>query len=73
MSTMIGDKVVCHCLGVTESDIRKATATGELDSLRAVMQQTGAGSGCTVCHRAIKAMLAGQCPSSSASPTCVTR
>jgi bacterioferritin-associated ferredoxin len=76
------DRVVCHCLGITESEIRCSLMEGTADCLRSVMQQTEAGTGCTACHRAIKALIAQQraqaqretqCDGSGSSPTWVTR
>ena len=76
------DRVVCHCLGITESEIRCALMQGTAECLRTVMRETGAGTGCTCCHRAIKDILArerlqerlnAQCDGDSSSPTCVTK
>ena len=54
----LGDeKIVCHCLNVTAGDIRSASEVDELESLRAVMQQTRAGTGCTCCHPVIRRLL----------------
>jgi bacterioferritin-associated ferredoxin len=44
-----------------------------LQTLKQVIDHTGAGEGCTVCHCAIRNLLDGQCPAASSSPTCVTR
>jgi len=65
-------KILCHCLGLSESDVREAVALDGLDSVREVMENTEAGSGCTACHAAIKRLIRDQCPASS-SPTWVTR
>src|SRR5271156_4571112 len=51
------DVVVCHCLGITKSEIRAALEDGTAECLRTVMQQTGAGTGCTACHRTIQRLL----------------
>jgi bacterioferritin-associated ferredoxin len=76
------DRVVCHCLGISESDIRCALMEGTAECLRSVMRETGAGTGCTCCHRAIKDLVArqrsqerinAQCEGSGSSPTCVTK
>jgi bacterioferritin-associated ferredoxin len=48
---------ICHCLGVTEGEIRQAIAEGELGSVRQVAHACGAGGGCTACHRHIKRYL----------------
>lgn len=78
------DRVVCRCLGVSESEIRCAVMEGTANCLRSVIRVTGAGGGCNCCHRAIRdllareqanlqAELANQCDASGSSPTCVTR
>lgn len=67
------DRIVCHCLRVTESEISGAVVVAELETVKQVMDFTGAGSGCTACHCAIKKLLGGQCPASASSPTCVIR
>ena len=53
-----GEQVVCHCLRVRACDVREAIAKGQADSLRAVMQETQAGSGCSCCHAVIRQLLA---------------
>jgi bacterioferritin-associated ferredoxin len=76
------DPIVCRCLGVSQSEIRCALLEGTADCLSSVMSQTGAGTGCNCCHRAIRELLArerfraqliDQCEGSGSSPTCVTR
>jgi NifU-like protein len=78
------DRVVCRCLGVSESEIRCAVMEGTATCLRSVTRVTGAGGGCNCCHRAIRdflareqaqlqAQLVDQCEPSGSSPTCVTR
>ncbi len=78
------DRVVCRCLGVSESEIRCAVMEGTANCLRSVIRVTGAGGGCNSCHRAIRdfltreqaqlqAQLVDQCDASGSSPTCVTR
>jgi len=63
------DRIVCHCLRVTESQIQDSVARGEAESIRQVIERTGAGSGCTACQRAIRSLLGeAQCPAGS-SPT----
>lgn len=63
------DVVVCHCLKVTETDVRQALVIHELQSLREVACRTGAGSGCTACHERIAAIL-GEGYFCSPSPIC---
>jgi bacterioferritin-associated ferredoxin len=48
---------VCHCLNVTESEIRDAIAEHDAQSIRGVSQVCGAGAGCMSCHRHIRRML----------------
>jgi bacterioferritin-associated ferredoxin len=74
------DRVACRCLGISESEIRCALMEGTADCLHSVMRETGAGTGCTCCHRAIRDLVAreqaeliDQCDGSGSSPTCVTK
>jgi bacterioferritin-associated ferredoxin len=76
------DRIVCRCLGISESEIRCALMDGTASCLRSLMSATGAGTGCNCCHRAIKDLVArerlqaeesAQCEGSGSSPTCVTR
>lgn len=50
-------EVVCRCLQVTRGFIRFTLETVEVCSFRELCQETGAGTGCTVCHKQLKAML----------------
>lgn len=50
-------EVVCRCLDVTDAEIQTAIETCGAESVREVGRCTGAGQGCTVCHRAIRALL----------------
>jgi bacterioferritin-associated ferredoxin len=45
------DRVICRCLGVTEATLVEVIATLELRTIKEVGQHTGAGDGCTCCHR----------------------
>ena len=69
------NKIVCHCLGVTEGDVRSVVASGSVQSIRCIMNGTGAGTGCTACQRRINDLLCEDCPQSpSAQPAaCVAR
>jgi bacterioferritin-associated ferredoxin len=49
--------MICHCLQVTEDMLRGALATLELRSLRDLREATGAGDGCTACHRRLRQIL----------------
>lgn len=69
------EKVICHCLDVTETDIRSAVANGTVQSIQCVMNGTGAGTGCTACIRRINALIgeqASQSPSEQPA-ACVAR
>jgi NAD(P)H-nitrite reductase large subunit len=44
-------KVICHCLKITEDTLVQALETLNLRSLKDIRQHTGAGEGCTACHR----------------------
>jgi len=79
---VVTDRVVCRCLEITESEIRCALMEGTAGCLRSLMSATGAGTGCTCCHRAINDLLAqerlqaessDQCAGSASPPTCVIR
>jgi bacterioferritin-associated ferredoxin len=59
------DKVICHCLGVTETDIRSAIATGTVQTIKCIMTGTGAGTGCTACIRRLNALIGEGCAHSS--------
>ena len=48
---------ICHCLNVTEQEIREVIAEHEPQSIRGVSQVCGAGAGCMSCHRHIRRML----------------
>ena len=67
------EDVICHCLKVTQAEVESAIVTSDDPSLRCVMRMTGAGTGCTACHQAIRNMIHAQCPPASSSPTCVMR
>lgn len=53
------DDYVCHCLRVSACALRQLAANGEVRSLDDVKRHTGAGDGCTGCHRRIQEFLAG--------------
>jgi bacterioferritin-associated ferredoxin len=44
-------RIVCHCLQVTEEMLLEAVATFELRTVKDVRRHTGAGDGCTACHK----------------------
>jgi bacterioferritin-associated ferredoxin len=58
-STMpFADEIVCHCLRITESEVRTAVETTNASTVRSIIKTTDAGSGCTVCHCRIKQLIA---------------
>jgi bacterioferritin-associated ferredoxin len=71
---VLNDRLVCRCLQVTESDLLEALDRCPLQSLQDVAVETGAGSGCTACHRLLRKYLAAgaQCPS-PCPPICSVR
>jgi bacterioferritin-associated ferredoxin len=50
-------RLVCRCLRVTESVVLNALTTGGARSLKELRQETGAGDGCTACHRLLRGYL----------------
>jgi bacterioferritin-associated ferredoxin len=52
-----GTRPICHCLNVTEGEIRQVIAENDLHSIRGVSQMCGAGAGCMSCHRHIRRFL----------------
>ena len=51
------DRIVCRCLRVTEAVVVEAIVTLGLRTVKEVRTATGAGDGCTCCHRHIHAYL----------------
>jgi len=48
------DPVICRCLQVRESQVVDAVTTSGCQSLCQIACATGAGSGCTACHRKLR-------------------
>ena len=48
---------LCHCLNISEDEVREAIADHDLQTVRGVAKVCGAGGGCTACHRHIKRLL----------------
>jgi NAD(P)H-nitrite reductase large subunit len=51
------DREICHCLRVTESQVRESIAVHNCETIREVTRSCGAGGGCTACHRHIRRCL----------------
>jgi NAD(P)H-nitrite reductase large subunit len=47
-------RVICHCLQVTEEAVLVALETLALRTVRDVRRATGAGDGCTACHKRLE-------------------
>jgi len=69
-------RVICHCLQVTEEALLAALETLQLRTVKDVRQATGAGDGCTACHKRLARYLElqpAQPASSSAFAICSVR
>lgn len=53
-------RMVCHCLQVSEASIDAAAAKAPFQSIKDISCRTGAGDGCTACHRRLISYLAEQ-------------
>jgi bacterioferritin-associated ferredoxin len=47
-------RMVCHCLQITEELLLEALEAFDLRTVHEVRQHTGAGDGCTACHRQLR-------------------
>ncbi|MBX9580078.1 MAG: (2Fe-2S)-binding protein [Gemmataceae bacterium] len=56
------DRIVCRCLEVTEGVIAEAITELGLRTVKEVRRATGAGDGCTCCHKHIRALLEAHAP-----------
>ena len=50
-------RMVCRCLQVTEEVLLETLTAFELRTVTEVRQHTGAGDGCTACHRLLRQYL----------------
>ena len=50
-------RMICHCLQVTEDVLLHALDTMNLTSVKDICRHTGAGDGCTACHRRLRKYL----------------
>lgn len=51
------DEMVCHCLQLTRQALEDALGRQPLFTINDLRKHTGAGDGCTSCHRALKQLL----------------
>jgi len=63
-------RLVCRCLQVTEEALLAALNRFELKTVKEIRQHTGAGDGCTACHKRLARYLEMAYASSSAEPIC---
>jgi len=56
-----GDRIICSCLQVTEREVVTHIATLGLRSVPEVRCHTGAGDGCTACHRLLEKYIERHC------------
>ena len=59
------DRVVCRCLKVTEARIVEVVAGLGLRTVKDVRAVTGAGDGCTCCHKQIRQLIEAHAPASA--------
>ncbi len=50
-------RLVCRCLQVTEEAVLEAVRTLQLRTVKDIRQHTGAGDGCTCCHKRLERFL----------------
>ena len=51
------DKVICHCLQIRESTLVDAVDSRQMMTVNDIVRETGAGGGCTACHRRLRRFL----------------
>lgn len=56
-SYTVESRLLCRCLRVSEAELEAASSYCDMETVRDVTEQTGAGSGCMACHCAIKEFL----------------
>ena len=49
--------MICHCLEITREMLHDAVVGLDLRNLHELRQVTGAGDGCTACHRQLRIFL----------------
>jgi NifU-like protein len=53
----IAESLVCHCYGITETQVRRSIDAVGARSVEDVIVTTCAGGGCTACHFRIRRIL----------------
>jgi bacterioferritin-associated ferredoxin len=72
LSNRPAGRLICRCLQVTEETLLDALSRTEIRTVKELRVHTGAGDGCTACHRLLQKYLEQQnYPSSS--PICSVR
>lgn len=64
------ERVLCACLQITEANVKAALVSLEIRSIQDLREHTGAGDGCTACHRVLRGYIAEYAQSASAEPIC---
>ncbi len=64
--------IICHCIGVTKADVEESLRLHGCSRVKEIIEQTGAGSGCTACRRRLAELIRrhehARQPSASSSP-----
>ncbi len=58
--------ILCECMQITEADVQEAMMNHRPNTLKELIQCSGAGKGCNACHPILREVLAGldvSCPS----------
>jgi bacterioferritin-associated ferredoxin len=67
------ERIVCRCLKVTEHEVVTAIRTHGTRTIRELRTITGAGDGCTCCHKELRQYLAVYSSPSSSPLICSDR
>jgi bacterioferritin-associated ferredoxin len=54
---MATERIVCRCQGVTCEEVVKSIRALNLQTVKEVRDATGAGDGCTCCHKVLRKYL----------------
>lgn len=68
-----GERIVCRCLKITEHTVVTAIRAHGVRTVYELRTLTGAGDGCTCCHKELRQYLAVYSPSSSSPLICSER